>query len=113
MGDVRTEKTGLKIKLQVARETHGYSRERPEVAVSYVCEVCGKHNTLYTVPGLKEPRYCPPAPNEKKSACQRKADAERVKRWRAAHPEAAQAAAKKQNDRRPRKSAQKGQAKAN
>src|SRR5258708_11640009 len=81
----------LRIQLRQPIPDHG----QPELIVDYTCVSCGTacRKTL-AKPGFL-PRYC--------DVCARQAASERVKRWRERHPEKAQAAAKKQNAKRPRK----------
>lgn len=77
-------------------------RGQPAIVVTFTCVMCGTQHTVeQSAPGFI-PRYCP-AIGGKSSECQRKANADRVKRWRERNPQAAKAAAKKANDARPRK----------
>jgi hypothetical protein len=70
--------------------------DQPKLIVEFVCHRCGVScRRKMAKPGFL-PRYC--------ADCVPLAAAERVKRWRKRHPEQAKAAAKKQNDKRPRRS---------
>ncbi len=61
----------------------GYDREQPLVKVEWTCVVCGKSHAALRLPG-RAPRFCPRTGGEK-SECQKKADYERLKRWRDSH----------------------------
>jgi len=59
----------------------GYTRQQPWVIVEWACTICGAHHVAAMLPGA-QPKYCPPAPGEKYSDCQRQARTEAVKRHR-------------------------------
>jgi hypothetical protein len=102
------KRTGRKKPLQVARSPRkddpypGYRRDQPEIEVTFTCSICGLTQTVNQLPGAL-PTICKPVGKEKQSKCQRKAAAERVKRWRKAHPAEAKTAAQKQNAKRQKK----------
>ena len=74
-------RTGISKTLAVAAGDGSYTREQPFIRVVWVCKICGKEHQRETLPGYP-PQYCPPAPGEKFSDCQKTARRQAVRRHR-------------------------------
>lgn len=91
-------KTG-KTEHQYVTRDEGYEREQALVEVTFTCEICGRTQTRQQLPGAV-PTVCPSDIPSESSECQKKANYERVKRWREKHREEAN---QRQRDYRRRK----------
>ena len=74
-------RTGATKMLAVAAGDGSYTREQPFIRVAWVCEICGKSHDRDQLPG-NPPKYCPAAPGEDYSVCQREARRAAVRKHR-------------------------------
>ena len=74
-------RTGASQTLTVAAGDGSYTREQPVIRVAWVCEICGKQHDREQLPA-NAPKYCPPAPGQDYSDCQKEARRGAVRRHR-------------------------------